>query len=410
MFVSRNSALSAVAFAVMSFAILLLSVLLLWQGDVTAYGIFAALQLLQGLMFGVLTSLILSPLLVRLSADPRILSPFICMGLLLCVVFALLHIVAIQMLDADLSWIWVAASAFLHCWRWVLRGVAQLAEQAFSVALSDVVTGITLVLFCPWFYFFAPVSLNVIFCVMALAGLLGVLVLRFTPRLHWADLRDRAVWRRCRAGINTQGRPALSGTFAAELAANAHSYLAAFLYGPLAFAPIAAATLLFRPQAVLQQNLQQTERVAVRRALAEAHYQRVSQIMQRFLLTSKVIFGLNVFIALLLVFVKPDWLWQDHATLWQWQLGCGFMTGIILFRIWRAAYTMLLQAADMYALLARFAWQATAVMLVSSLLIMNVFGVVWCLGVVLLIEIWLFFKLRAVTRNILQIALDENNG
>lgn len=410
MFVSRKSALSAAAFAVMSFAILLLSVVLLSQSNATAYGVFAALQLLQGLMFGVLSSLVLSPLLVRLSADPNVLSPFMIVGLLLCLVFALLNIAAIHLLGADLHWLWVAASAFLHCWRWLLRGVAQLTEQPFSVAMSDAVTGITLVLFCPWFYFSDHFSLNSVFCVLAFAGLLGVLVLRVSPRLHWTDLSDSAVWRRCAKGINTQGRHALSGTFAAELAANAHSYLAAFLYGPLAFAPIAAATLLFRPQAVLQQNLQQTERVALRRALTEAHSKPVSQIMQRFLLTTKVIFGLNAFIALLLVFIKPYWLWQDTTTLWQWQLGCGFMTGIILLRIWRSAYTMLLQAADLYALLARLAWQASVVMLVSSLLIMQMFDVVWCLSVVLLIELWLFFKLRAAARLVMQQGVELKNA
>lgn len=398
--------MSAAAYALVSIAILLLSVLLLWQGVLADYGIFAALQLLQGLMWGVLSSVIIAPLLLRWSADSALLTPFVLLGLLLCLGFALINVAAVTLLDDTLSYEWVALSSFLHCWRWLLRSIAQLAEQHLSVILSDTITGITVVIFCLWCFLFTPdatyVDINTIFAVMACSGLLGTIMFKGMPLLNWTALKERTVWRNCIVAIRQQGQPALSGTFAAEFAANAHSYIAAFFYGPLAFAPIAAATLLFRPQTVIQQNLQQTERVALRQAITTGCITQVLSIMKRFIFTLKVVFFVNFSAMLWVVFSRPEWLWSDESTLWQWQLGCGFMSAIILLRVWRSAYTMVLQAADMFSVLAKLAWLATGLMLLLSLFILSFADVVWCLAVVLLIEIGLFVKYRALVQNILQ--------
>ena len=386
---------SMLAQGVLAAAALVQALALLLAGSLTEYGTFAALQLVQGLMLGVVSALLLSPLLIQLtSQNAALLSTYARLQLALSGIFALLQALLCVWLMGDGPALLAGGAIFFHSVRWYARGLAQLHGQLLHAVASDACSAVVLLTGVAVLWWFDAVQLSTLLAVNLAAALLGCVA---TGSYFWRTLwplQEKPDWSLLFQGWRGQGRPALSGTVASEAAANAHSYFAAFLFGPAAFAPLAAAALLFRPVVVVQQSLQQTERPAIRRALLAQNDGLFQQLQRRFFVFALAALGANVLLAAWLMGLQPEWLWSDSSSIGQWQLAGALMAVLCFFRVFRSGFTAQLQARDAFAFLARTAWQAAVWVIPLSVLVMVVFGVVWSLMVVVLAECWLLLRMQ----------------
>lgn len=341
----------------MALTSLVLALCLMQQDSVEAYGLFAFLLIIQALANGFSNAMLGSPLLIAQSEledsdndDAKTKVPsFMLANLLHCLVFAVIQASIVYSFTKApwLSSIY-AFSAFITTLRWFGRSYCNNSHQHSKVVISDAwYSAISLVGACA-LYFTQNVSLESFGILTAAAALLATPLLgsrylkpQFTSAFR-ADLRG--FWE----GWNKQGKHALVGVLTTEGTLNSHSYMVTFFFGPAAFAPIAAAGLLFRPVMVVLTSLTQIERPRLRQLLSKGFVAEAKVSLIRYRVVNSVFWFLNCIIAATILLFFIDVYWKDsqsvHALLW----------AVLLFALIRGSrslsstYSVFLQAADQF--------------------------------------------------------------
>ncbi|MEN3157069.1 hypothetical protein ABC502_01650 [Alkalimonas sp. NCh-2] len=341
----------------MALTSLVLALCLMQQASVEAYGLFAFLLITQALANGFSNAMLGSPLLIALSelegsdnddAKAKVHS-FMLANVLLCLVFAVIQASIVYSFTKApwLSSIY-AFSAFITTLRWFGRSYCNNSHQHSKVVISDACySALSLVGACALF-FTQNVSLESFGILTAAAALLA------TPLLGSRYLKPqftsafRAGFKGFREGWNKQGKHALVGVLTTEGTLNSHSYMVTFFFGPAAFAPIAAAGLLFRPVMVVLTSLAQIERPRLRQLLSKGFVAEAKISLVRYRAVNAVFWFLNCIIAAIVLLFFIDLYWKDsqsvHALLW----------AALLFALIRGSrslsstYSVFLQAADQF--------------------------------------------------------------
>lgn len=165
--------------------------------------------------------------------------------------------------------------------RWFGRATHYAHHQPVRAAVSDLAYGLVLLasLAIAWLLGFSLATAMLGFIAASLAGLVA-LGRDFLSRQFLRALAGRLsdygeVWQ-------TQSRWTLLGVTTTELTANAHSYLVMLVAGPTAFAPLAAASLFFKPVQLCATSLAQLERPSMTRAISARDLQRTVSIARTF--------------------------------------------------------------------------------------------------------------------------------
>lgn len=363
----------------------LLAYLLLQYAPAAHYGSFTFVLVLQALGMALCNALVASPLLILMNNQrdqapaPAALKGFLLLGSAIATVVAALQGLYLWLVLADC---WLSVTLALAGWLQLVRWYGRCEWQNRDVRVllrSDLAFSVLIFLGAATLWWFERLTLQNVGWLLLLVSLAALL-----PFIagFLMTLRANADWQAVKLGFRLQGKPALFGVLTVEATANFHSYLVVVLSGSIAFAPLAAAMLFFRPLAVVLGSLQQSERPLLVRALAAQHLsqdisqnvpgtqnaQRVQQLTSTLRRAAFGAFALNT-LALLLVFLwLPEWLWPQSVSRGDFSNALILWGLIALLRALRSPATALLQAADQFAPLAR-ATYASAMLTVPAVLI-----------------------------------------
>lgn len=170
------------------------------------------------------------------------------------------------------------------------------------------------------------------------------------------------------------------GVVSTEATANAHSYVVTALLGPAAFAPIAAATLLFRPIPLVILSLTQLERPRISQLLRDRRVEAAWRALQPFRWVAFAVWTGNVVLALVVVgfflelVVRGDY---DPQTI---TVATLFWCLIMGLRCLRGPESALVQANGDFGPLSKVTVVSCLVTLPAVLLLVHLWGAVWSLA------------------------------
>ena len=238
-------------------------------------------------------------------------------------------------------------------------------------------------------------SMGVCAAAAAIAGLLaeGKFLGKQFAAAGFSELAQyRSVW-------ENQSRWALLGVTTTEATANAHSWLVTLLSGPAAFAPIAAASLFFKPLSLITSALAQVERPALARILTQERYDQMATRLGHLRAILMVAWGLTIVAAVAIWLFVSNHLIEPRRDFEQFLLTFVFLAGISVISSWRAPESILLQAAGEFKRLSFtsiFSGAATLVITVAALL---AYGPTLALVGVLIGQLVLAYQLHSASRD-----------
>lgn len=345
--------------AVASFAV---AYFMLQLAPASAYGLLSLVLLLQAFGIALVNALIGAPLLIMLHGQPAEKDGALFTGFGWVASAIALGIAALQLgflLFSSQSMsiaVFLTIATVLQIWRFTLR-CYWLNRQAVKVVQSDLL--LTFAQIVPLLLLLAMQALT--FESVALI-LVGAALLALFPLL--APIRHcfntKPDWTAVKQGLSQQGKPAAQGVLTVELTANFHAYFVMLMSGSHAFAAIAAATLFFRPLAVMLQSLQQSERAPLVQAWQRAEKTEVSHVMRVMLRLACLAFVINVTAIGALSYWQPDWLWPDAASRPQFVDALILWSFIALLRSIRLPISTVLQAANQFEPLTRATYMSAA--------------------------------------------------
>lgn len=334
---------------------LALSLLLLWFADASEFGSFAMLQVSAGLAYGVSNALLGAPLLLFLKEkqpDMAQLRGFFSANLLLALLVSVGQLLLTLGLAAAVPVMFLAPLlVFFGTLRWFGRNYALSVNPDFAVR-SDLVTSILMLSGAAWLWSINWLTLEGMMLVCAFAQCGGLLALgRTHSGLLFRALFQRE-WQAVNLGMQRQGKAALTGALSVEATTNGHSYLISLLAGPAAFAPIAAAALLFRPCFVVQGALASYERPRLVQLLANSDGNAVRLAARQMMAWSALLWAGNALLVAVLLIWPSHGLWEARDNSMMFYL-CVLWGVIVLLRSVRLTPSLFAQANDQFGLLAK---------------------------------------------------------
>ncbi|MET1756862.1 hypothetical protein ABVV53_15560 [Novosphingobium sp. RD2P27] len=184
--------------------------------------------------------------------------------------------------------------------RWFRRAYEYATGRPRNSAWSDVTCSAVILLGTAIIFFSKTASLEAAGGVLLAAMISGTIILEangrrtsfaFSEFWSYPISAYRTVWR-------DQSAWSLLGVLTTELTVNGHTYIVTFLAGPAAFAPIAVASLVWRPISTIFTSLMLAERPKMAKALAVGDEEGAKKILRQFQLIAFGVVGLNALIVL----------------------------------------------------------------------------------------------------------------
>ncbi len=386
---------------------LLMQLALLLYAPLADYGFFAFLQVVQGLLLGVSSALFSAPLLSR--QNPKAgqgvvgIGSFILLQLLFVLVAAaVIYLLALGYHIAAGTAFWLALASALQLWRWFGRSLLQNSADSRALIRLDASFSLVALSGTALLWALQQISLQQLAQLNALAAAVSLSCAGVGFwRPHW-QLWRQLDWSQWRLGYAQQGKPALVGVCSGEMAANAHSYLITLVAGPAAFAPIAAAAMLFRPCALLLSNFSQLARGQLLQAWQAG--QCLPPLVKRYRVDSLWLWAANCVLVLLLLGLGAcqleAWLVDKAMPAEQFFLAVVLWAALSFLRTWRSSATVQLQVQDQFAALAQTALWPALLSVVLVVLFLACWSPVWSLVAVILSELWMARLLALAVRRV----------
>ncbi|AUW59841.1 hypothetical protein C1T17_18925 [Sphingobium sp. SCG-1] len=360
----------------------LLSLLLLRMLGARDFGSFSFLLVTAQLMQGIWGALFCAPLLIVMTHGTGEVAARKAAILGLSLVLAVLAAVPL----AAIGWVMKLPSGVNFTFsfytaatlvRWVGRTHAYASGKPVRAMASDMIYALALVASLGIVMGTGQVSMTMSFAILLLAILIGFLPLgrdflhaqffgwRLSDLRHYAGTwRQHASW-------------SLLGVVTTEVTANSQVYLVTALFGPAAFAPIAATALLIRPCNVAVNALSEFERAQMARSVGAGDVAAARRMIGGFRgMLAFVWAGTGIATAALLLFA-PRLLFPAHYPLESLITGACLWLLVIAVRFARAPESSLLQAGGAFRPLAFASVISCAFSLLGVLILLLAFGPLW---------------------------------
>lgn len=334
----------------------LLSLLLLNVLDARLFGIFSFWLVASQLLTSVWSALFCAPLLVLLTRDPpeegqvtAILGTSMAMALAAALVFA--GMAFAFTLGADVALVSGVAVALAQL-RWLGRAHAYAIGRPRRAMASDLSYASIVAAGAVALRLLGLPSLLLAFLMLAVASIVGMIPIGRT----FAVRQLRACTPAAIAGYRPIWREysgwSLVGVVSTEATMNSHAYLVTLLAGPLAFAPIAATSLLIRPITVATNALGDFERARMARDIGRGDVGAAAHSMTLYRAALLLAWAGTAVAAAGLLALAPHLIFPPRYTLPVLAIGAGSWIALALVRVIRAPDSSLLQAAGAFRPLA----------------------------------------------------------
>ena len=288
-----------------------------------------------------------------------------------------------------------AAAALL---RWFARAYAYATGTPLRTMASDLVYSVALLVGVGIAVIVPAHALQIAYA--ALLGSVVVGLLPFGARYlsgqfgHFsasAIPHYRPIWRRFSGW-------SLLGVLTTEATANSHAYIVTAIFGPMAFAPIAASALTVRPVSVAINALTEFERAQMARQVAERRFDEAKASVRHFRLALIAAWVGTVCLVLALLVYAPRLIFPPKYDLHFLEVGSLLWMLVAGVRMLRVPESALLQAAGQFRPLAFASVISSGVSIVSVVVLLIVGGTLWSIGGILLGEliyaIWIWRQMR----------------
>lgn len=248
------------------------------------FGKYAFLQVIIAFGYGLLGALLISPVMVMLNREAKsqlgLLSSYLGASVVLCAAAGLLMVLVGCLLGN--SWytaLWFGMAATLLWWRWFARGLLLAQHRKATVLISDAAYTLSLVGLTALAWSLDWLGTTEFLLLQCVAGFVGLVLLE--PRFWQAQWAARDfTWAPFVDGFRRHARHSLVGVVTTEATANSQAYFITALLGPAAFAPVAAANLIFRPSSMVNLALTQAERPVLGQALQLRQPSKAQEILR----------------------------------------------------------------------------------------------------------------------------------
>ncbi len=289
-------------------------------------------------------------------------------------------------------------------YRWFARSLAYIEGRISAAIISDLLYGLTVVGGLAAMAVTHHVSLRLGGELLLLAAALSLVA--------FGDGFFRLQWHGLKAGRLLDYLPcfrdvtawSLLGVAMTEVTLNAHAYLVTFIRGPSAFALPALGMLLMRPVALVQTALPDLERPAMLRALAAHDRPRLDRTLFQFQSALALALLATLLLAGALLLFAPNLLLRQGYGTGDAAGAALLAAAIMAVRSARAPLGVLLQAAGEYKALAGLSARAAIVAILSTLMLLLVFGPVASLGGILLGDLALLASIKPLARRVKEAA------
>lgn len=267
--------------------------------------------------------------------------------------------------------------------RWFGRFVGYVLRTPIRVTVSDIAYAFTLVVV--FGALFAVHALSAFRAAEALlvAAVAGLVALGkdYLPHLFrpartgslgafWPIWRDLARW-------------SVLGVCLTELTVNAHVYLVTFLFGPSAFALLAAGSLLMRPVMLVLAALPDRERTEIARRIRAGNHAGALKAVKEFGTAGGAVWLATVVLAGAILMLFPHVILKPGYDERQMLAVLAFWVAITAVRVARTPESVLLQAAGAFQKLAGASLWSSIASLALTLYLALSFGPIASLGGIL---------------------------
>lgn len=303
----------------------------------TDFGVFAFVQVLIGLGYGVSNAIFGAPLSVSMDRE-SIGNSFIAANWTLSSISAVVLGVIASMLGASLELAMLFGASALTQWlRWFHRSYRDATAGYAASRASDLRYAVVTLVLLGGLALFDEVNVRNVVTLQSVAALISC----GPEGLCW---RSPVRISPFLSEFRSNGRHALVGVISTEATANAHSYLVTLLIGPAAYAPLAAMMLLFRPVGVVIMSLTQIERPRIARALQYSDGHGVEGILRSFGLLVGLGWVGNTVLAAVLAWGFTAAFFGAKYEMAEMFVAFFLFAFVMLLRCVRAPYSVLLQA------------------------------------------------------------------
>lgn len=309
----KRYSIAVVAPASVSGVNFIVSLVALSALDPRAFGVFSFMLVALQSLYGVSNAMLCAPYLIAVTGESssRLVQPadLAANNLLFSGVCGLCGAGAAIAFGHKEAAVPVALYVLLSLMRWFLRNHLYSSQRTNYAAVSDLIFTFSLGIGIAVCWSIGPTFSNIFmaYAVAAGAAVLGQ-VSETREVLAWPSARHLAaylpVWR-------DQARWSLAGVLATDAAANSHSWLVTIMAGPRAYAPIAAASVFYKPISMLGTSLSQLERPVMARAIASGDRQAAFITMKRFRWALMLAFLGNIGTIFLILTFAPEWVMRE---------------------------------------------------------------------------------------------------
>lgn len=290
-----------------------------------------------------------------------------------------------------------ALLVFLAVARWFLRSYFLATHRMHVSAMSDVaysamvILGACLIVFNPEDAFHRAATTLCLATFVAIVPLIVSLDVGFS--FAGSLMRYREIWR-------TQSRWSLLGVLTTEATANSHVYIVTLLVGAAAYAPIAVATLVWRPVATVFSSMTLVERPVIARHLANG---RLPDALQTTIAFRRTMIGILVLNA---AAIGAIWLlWTEGIKSLEYSTSDLYLAvllwlGVLMLRTLRVPSSVFVQAANEFKLLSRTSLLAAPVSMAATTVLVLLFGPIWSILGILLGEIAMTYGVLALEKKL----------
>jgi O-antigen/teichoic acid export membrane protein len=383
-----------------------MSGLLIAYTDAADFGSFAYMQVLIALGFGLSNAVLGSPLMYYMNKeknhDKALLNSYFKVNFWFCAFFGLsLFFIAKTLPTTNLTNICFAFLGTFSVARWFGRSYNNSRHSPHLVVLSDIAYSVMSIIGTFLLWFVNELTVLNVLCVQMVAVITACFFLGFDLlRLQITSLWHGQIMQ-FSAGFREKGKHSLVGVITTEATANAHSYLVVTLLGPVFFAPIAAAAILYRPIPLLISTLTQLERPRLAKYLGNKQLSQALSLVKRF----HIILLLTVFANIVLAFAAFTWfaplVLQESYNPNDVYYAVLLWTFIFALRCVRGPFSAFLQANGQFKSLSLVTIKSAAVGLPAVFLAIHWLGAVASLlGILLaeLVAVWFIVRLMLVTK------------
>ncbi len=364
----------------------LLSLLLLRLAPAHEFGTFSFLLVTAQLMQGIWGALFCAPLLIAMThgtpedqagSKPAIFGVSLILAIVFVVPGTLLALFMKLPLTGGLLFALYMSATLI---RWVGRTDAFARGEPVRAMMSDVAYAVTLVAAIGVLLVADAVSIPASFGILLLSTVFGLAPLGRAFQIeqlfgwtvsHLGNYRE--TWR-------LHASWSLLGVATTEATANSQVYLVTALFGPAAFAPIAATALLVRPCNVAVNALSEFERAQMARAIGVGDVAKARSTIPGFRLILLAVWMVTALAVATLLLTSPGLLFPAEYSLETLATGSTLWLLVVAIRFARAPESSILQAAGAFRSLAFASVFSCAFSVIGVLVLLLLAGPLWSIA------------------------------